>query len=451
MSTITAGTTVPTALTLTGDTTGALTFQVSGTVTAATLSSSGNLSLATGNLTFSGTAQRITGDFTNATHADRLSFQTNVTNGATTPFFIPNGTGTTAGIVVANNSDPTNSSFGQLRATPTSVDIISSNLGTGTLLPMIFYTGGSERVRIDTSGNLAVGTTNAGTAGLSLSESFNLSWEQSSTESLVNIFRQVSSGASVFASGYKRSATANGFASSYGSSWAKTAISLGTATGAITFYTNTAATAAVGTDVTPSERMRIDSSGNVGIGRSSPNAKLDVAGDIFITKGSSPLFCTGDNQILRIGVNQTEYLRITTDGEVLVAGSTDQGAFNLQCNGTGVWGAGAYVNGSDARIKEDVNPIASGLDVIGKLNPVTYRYKESWTKDQSVQTGFIAQELLTALDGQVYVDGIVQQGGAEGYYSVAYQNIIPILTKAIQEQQAMIDELKAKVAALETK
>jgi hypothetical protein len=137
--------------------------------------------------------------------------------------------------------------------------------------------------------------------------------------------------------------------------------------------------------------------------------------------------------------------------EVRVCGTTDNGAFNLQCNGTGVWGAGAYVNGSDQRIKDDIAPIASSLDVVTKLNPVTYRYKEDWSKDQSVQTGFIAQELLTALDGQVYVDGVVQQGGSEGYYSVAYQNIIPILTKAIQEQQQMIETLQAKVAALEGK
>jgi len=145
----------------------------------------------------------------------------------------------------------------------------------------------------------------------------------------------------------------------------------------------------------------------------------------------------------------TNRMRIAAGGEVYIAGTTDQGAYNLQCNGTGVWGAGAYVNGSDERIKEDITPISSGLDVVGKLNPVTYRYKESWTKDQSVQTGFIAQELLTALNGEVYVDGIVQQGGAEGYYSVAYQNLIPILTKAIQEQQEIIQSLTARIEALE--
>jgi hypothetical protein len=144
----------------------------------------------------------------------------------------------------------------------------------------------------------------------------------------------------------------------------------------------------------------------------------------------------------------TERMRITSGGEVYIAGTTDQGAYNLQCNGTGVWGAGAYVNGSDARIKEDVEPIESGLDVVEKLNPVTYRYKEDWSKDQSVQPGFIAQELLTALEGTNYVDGVVTQGGSQGYYSVAYQNLIPILTKAIQELKAELDTVKAELNQL---
>jgi hypothetical protein len=149
------------------------------------------------------------------------------------------------------------------------------------------------------------------------------------------------------------------------------------------------------------------------------------------------------------GASLTERMRITSGGEVYIAGTTDQGLYNLQCNGTGVWGAGAYVNGSDARIKDDIAPIESGLDVVEKLNPVTYRYNEEWSKDQSTQTGFIAQELLVALEGKNYVDGVVQQGGSEGYYSVAYQSIIPILTKAIQELSAKNNALEARIAALE--
>jgi hypothetical protein len=144
-----------------------------------------------------------------------------------------------------------------------------------------------------------------------------------------------------------------------------------------------------------------------------------------------------------------ERMRITSGGEVYIAGTTDRGAFNLQCNGTGVWGAGAYTNGSDKRIKDNITPLDTGLDVVAKLNPVTYKYKEEWSRDQSIQTGFIAQDLLVALEGKNYVDGIVNQSSE--YMSVAYQNIIPILTKAIQEQQTIINDLKTRIETLENK
>ena len=136
----------------------------------------------------------------------------------------------------------------------------------------------------------------------------------------------------------------------------------------------------------------------------------------------------------------TERMRITSDGEVYIAGTTDRGAYNLQCNGTGVWGAGAYVNGSDERLKENIAEITEGLEVVNKLRPVSFNYKPEHSKDTSKQAGFIAQELLVALEGQDYLEGTVSQG--PDYYNVAYQNLIPVLAKAIQE-------LSAKVAALE--
>ena len=54
---------------------------------------------------------------------------------------------------------------------------------------------------------------------------------------------------------------------------------------------------------------------------------------------------------------------------------------------------------------------------------------------------------MTALADQPYVDGVVQQGPE--YYSVAYQNLIPILTKALQEASAKIDALTERVDELE--
>jgi hypothetical protein len=214
------------------------------------------------------------------------------------------------------------------------------------------------------------------------------------------------------------------------------------------------------------ERMRIDSSGNLGIGTTSPFSKLAVSNGttrLETSPSSSNVIVqalnearTATTELLSAGSiltywtgasgSQSERARITSGGEVYIAGTTDQGAYNLQVNGTGVWGAGAYVNGSDARLKEEVTTIDSAIDVVTALRPVTFRYKESHSKDQSIQPGFIAQELQAAMVGKSYVDGIVKAGPE--YLNVAYQSLIPLLTKAIQEQQAMINELKAEVAAL---
>ena len=132
-----------------------------------------------------------------------------------------------------------------------------------------------------------------------------------------------------------------------------------------------------------------------------------------------------------IATGGSERLRVTSAGEVFVAGTTDQGAYNIQCNGTGVWGAGAYVNGSDENLKENIQDLAPALEIIKTLRPVTFQYKEEYSKDTNVQTGFIAQELQEALADEVYLNGIVQAGPK--YLNVAYQGIIAILVKAVQE------------------
>ena len=147
------------------------------------------------------------------------------------------------------------------------------------------------------------------------------------------------------------------------------------------------------------------------------------------------------------GGTLAERARITSGGEVYIAGTTDQGVYNLQVNGTGVWGAGAYVNGSDERLKDNIQTLNDGLAVVSQLRPVTFQYKPEHSKDQSVQPGFIAQELQQTMAGKDYVDGVVKSGPE--YLNVAYQNLIPILTKAIQEQQALITDLTARVALLE--
>ena len=207
--------------------------------------------------------------------------------------------------------------------------------------------------------------------------------------------------------------------------------------------------------------------GNVGIGTAVAGTKLSVTGASAAQNGdgatgiaqfSTGTGANGDNKLILGFVDDTYgWIQATKAGtgtrplvlqpglgEVWVAGTTDQGAYNLQCNGTAVWGAGAYVNGSDERIKNDIVPLSSCTNVIESLRPVTFRYKESWSKDQSIQPGFIAQDLQQALAGQPYINGVVQQGTE--YLSVAYQTLIPLLVKALQESNARIVVLEQKLS-----
>jgi hypothetical protein len=205
------------------------------------------------------------------------------------------------------------------------------------------------------------------------------------------------------------------------------------------------------------ERMRINASGNVGIGTSSPGAKVDLVGPALTaaTPSTYALWVAnsgGSNGDLAMGSNASaafiqsfgsKPLILNSIGnEVYIGGTTDQGAYNLQVNGTGVWGAGAYVNGSDRNLKEEIAPLADALDIVSAMKPVTFRYKEEYSSDRSVQPGFIAQELQEALAGQVYVDGVVQAG--PDHLNVAYQTLIPVLVKAVQELTARVAQLEGK-------
>lgn len=132
------------------------------------LTVSGGEIISTGNLNFTSTAQRITGDMSNATHVNRLCFQTNVVNGASSPFIIPNGSGTIGQIVVANASDPTNSAFGSLQVDATSVKLVSNVLGIGVQLPMEIRIGATAAININTSRAVSIANTVIGNVPLTI-------------------------------------------------------------------------------------------------------------------------------------------------------------------------------------------------------------------------------------------------------------------------------------------
>jgi hypothetical protein len=519
----------------------------------------GTAVITTGNLTFSSTAQRITGDFSNATVASRLAFQTTTTNGATRLSVITNGTGTSSAINLINNSDPTNASWMSLASDAASCAIRSTIAGTGTYLPLTIDTGGSERVRIDTSGNVGIGTASpdarldvdAGATALAArlqgtnSPYLSVLDNDNTVEAVVaadgsasaTVFGSITNHAVQFRTNNSErmridssgnvgiGGTAEAFnklsvtgtlpssgANSYGilttatipssSTNLAVGISSGLSTQAASFTVGTLAhfyayqgTIGSGSAITTQYGFIADSNltgatnnfgfysniasgtnrwnfyangtarnyfaGDTGIGTatiSTTYGKLTVGGGITIADDQNAKFQIGRyssgvaNSYIKIGTNSNS-LRISNAADTndlfvfdntgeLIVGTTDNGAYNLQCNGTGVWGAGAYVNGSDARLKDNIATLNDGLNVVSQLRPVTFKYKPDYSKDQNVQTGFIAQELQAVLAGKDYVDGIVQAG--PNHLNVAYQSLIPILVKAIQELTARVAELEAK-------
>ena len=108
------------------------------------------------NINFTGTARRITGDFSNATVANRVLFQTRVANDATDLTIVPNGTATYAA-VSARSSDSENASVASFAVNGAAgvVELASSKTGSGAYLPLRFVAGNAERLRIDpTTGNV---------------------------------------------------------------------------------------------------------------------------------------------------------------------------------------------------------------------------------------------------------------------------------------------------------
>lgn len=101
---------------------------------------------------------------------------------------------------------------------------------------------------------------------------------------------------------------------------------------------------------------------------------------------------------------------------------------------------------SDSRFKTDVKPIEKTDEIISKLNPVVYKFKTEEFKDRNFPAGntygFIAQELKEVLPYTVTEE-------TDGYLSVNYIAIIPVLTQAIKEQQEKIEKLEEKVAVME--
>ena len=175
---------------------------------------------------------------------------------------------------------------------------------------------------------------------------------------------------------------------------------------------------------------------------------LNPAGNVFFRTSTNtlpgPKLAIGtatDSEVI-IGSNNLERMRITGGGEVWIGYTTDQGAYRLQVLDSvyvgGSVSASAYTTRSDYDLKDEIQNINYGLNEVMQMQPVKYTYKSNG----STQLGFIAQDL------GVITPEVVS---FEDKMSVYYNALIPILTKAIQEQQALIKALEQRIINLENK
>jgi hypothetical protein len=373
------------------------------------------LSRISGNISFQGTSNRITGDMSNATIANRVAFQTSTTNGASRLLAIPNGTGTSSAFAALNNSDPNNASWTQISTTDTTSLIQATISGTGTYLPMIFQTGGSEKLRILTTGEVGIGTSSPATK---------LHVVGNSLVTTTSFFADTSYYAALSGSNPILGFDANDYIL-----YDRTSNFLQTVIGG-------------------TERMRITNAGAVYIGDTTGSTRFYVVNDNRVAMFSATNTTVGTEVIVQ---NNLISSNNATASDFLFIGGISGGSDRVYILGNGNLQNinNSYGTLSDIKLKENIVDATSKLDDVMQLKVRNFNLKSDPTQKQ---IGFVAQEFETIFPSMIEevseLDEDKQFTGNK-VKGIKTTVLIPILVKAIQEQQTIIASLTSRIELLE--
>lgn len=193
--------------------------------------------------------------------------------------------------------------------------------------------------------------------------------------------------------------------------------------------------------------IAINSAGNVGIGTTSPSSKLEVAGNILASGGLTVDSSATINQAnpfvpaLTVNGDATVTNKITTNSLRVTNGfsfATVGGSYTQDICRDIIAGTLGQCGTSLRRYKSNVEPFRGGLDIVNRLRPVSFTWKESGQRD----VGFIAEEVFQI---EPLLTTSSETGELQG---VKYRQLGIVFVNAIKEQQKQIKKQQQQIDAL---